>query len=207
MPRLVEGGSGQHQAEHHQEQLRLVDRRAGALPDAVDEEEPDVERHECGEHSDDDPGREERCEQSGDGVDHALRDDTGSHPQREEGIAGRNLRVGTVGRGGQPGAAQLAVDDALDVRRVEAGVGALARCGRDLVEVAFTVHRLGDGEDDRVQLDDRPVRTPREMRRVLVTRAGVLPQQRHAVDQARPGQRWAVHGAGRTGHGALPGEG
>ena len=177
VPRLVERGTGQHQAEHHQEQVRLVHRRAGALPDAVDEEEPDVEGHECGEHDDDDPGREQRCEQSGDGVDHALRNDTCTHPQREEGIAGRDLGVGTVGRGGQPGAAQLGVDDALDVRRVEAGVA----CARSL---------------RRRSRRGRASRPSTRQRRRRLGAAGRPSRRRAAQDAAGPGsQSWRTHPA------------
>ena len=75
VPALVQRRRQNDQAEHDEEEHRLIDQVAEALCDAVHEKQPPVEGDETGQRNDDDERPEERSKQGGDGVDQRRWDD------------------------------------------------------------------------------------------------------------------------------------
>ena len=77
MTALVECRRGDHEPQDHEHVRGLVQELASALADAVDAEEPHVERDEPCEHGDHDGQEEERVEDGRHRFDRPVGDDRG----------------------------------------------------------------------------------------------------------------------------------
>ena len=115
MSDLVKGRRQDDGAEEDEQQPRLVHGRADALADAVDAEQPDVERDEGSDERDDHRRPEERLEELRDDVRVALGDERGAELQRQQLVGLGDLRARAVGFGEHAERAQLALDEELDV--------------------------------------------------------------------------------------------